>query len=702
MQIFLKPSHYILNRLKYSQKFGLIGILILLPIAVTLYFLIVELNKTIIFAEHERNGVEYNNKVSDFLLSTLDHERASNAALTGDSSAKERATAAQTKLNDIIKQLDGLDQKHADVLQTSEKWKELKAKWRELETSQSSINQKDNFDKHTAIASDSVSLLAYVGDKSNLILDPELDSYYLMDATLIRLPTLIAGVGELRELGEGIAKKKQITKEERTAFIYKLANLKSAYEAVLYGLDVVYSKDPKFKETLSEPVKIWNDSFTGFAKELTGSYIEPDAINVKFDTYLQAASKVIEANQSLYAIESKLLDELLVKRVNQSEKIKFFVVSFVAVVFFIVFYVFAGFYTSIMRAIKALKTSSEEVAKGNLLTSIRAETKDEMAEAAIAFNKMIGEVKHLIYTSKQTAEQVAATSDEIVHIADQTMNSNRQLSSSMQETMKSAQTQLNEMENCSQGMDEITQVIQRIAESSSIVSIASGESSKSAAEGNQFMEKTNVQMTSIQESVNHTAEEIDQLHQFTRQISNIIEVIKGISSQINLLALNAAIEAARVGEYGSGFRVVANETRKLANQSSSSVEDISELIEQIQGVSEKTVQSMLKVQDDVQLGQELVSASSAAFGDILQSATEIAQQIRDVSVASEEMAASSQGAAATFSEITHITQASFEKFKSVSNISQEQLASMEKLTNHASILNQMAQTLRSQIGNFSI
>ncbi|SDO29246.1 Methyl-accepting chemotaxis protein (MCP) signalling domain-containing protein [Paenibacillus sp. yr247] len=95
------------------------------------------------------------------------------------------------------------------------------------------------------------------------------------------------------------------------------------------------------------------------------------------------------------------------------------------------------------------------------------------------------------------------------------------------------------------------------------------------------MDKVMNQMESLQASFNHTAGTVKRLHEYSQQIGQIIEVIKGISAQINLLALNASIEAARVGEHGRGFTVVANETRKLAAQSSSSVDVISELIRQV-------------------------------------------------------------------------------------------------------------------------
>ena len=215
------------------------------------------------------------------------------------------------------------------------------------------------------------------------------------------------------------------------------------------------------------------------------------------------------------------------------------------------------------------------------------------------------------------------------------------------------------------------------------------------------MDKVMRQMESLQQSFDRTAGTINRLHEFSGQIGQVVEVIKGISGQINLLALNASIEAARVGEHGRGFTVVANETRKLATQSFSSVEVVSSLIQQVQEVSKQTVESMLNVQDDLQLGRTLVLDTNMSFGHIMQSAEEIAAQIQEISAASEQIAASSEEAAATFSEISSSTKTSFERFESISEISQNQLVTMEQLTDQAHVLNQMSQVLREQIGKFS-
>jgi methyl-accepting chemotaxis protein len=702
MSIFFYPVLYVLNRLKYSQKFALIGVLILLPCAVSMYFLVTELHKNIVFSEMERYGLAYNNTVNKALDSIQEHRRLSYAVLGGDSTSKDRLSAAQAAVDEQFKQVDALDQKLGAKLDSTVQWTGLKKKWQDLKDKLPGIKQQDSYDLHTAIAADILALIAHVGDKSNLILDPELDAYYLMDATLIRIPTLTEEISQLRELGSGIGLRKTITKEEITTLIYKKATIASASDALYAGAQVIYDKNPPLKTQMDAPIQQWAGSFSQFIAGLDSNFVMPDKIQGSDVLYANAATKAVKDVQSLYNAEATLLEKLLSERVGHYTQIQYFVISFVGIVFLLVLYVFGAFYISFTKAVRALQQSSMEVAKGNLLTRIAIRTKDEMRDASLSFNAMVDAVKEIINASKQAAEQVSSTSERIVIIAEEAANVNQKLSMSMQETVQRAEIQLHGTEESSNAMTEMTTGIQRIAESASIVSDTSQDSSQSAAAGNEAMGKVIVQMESIQYSVSDTADKIHRLHDFSQEISQIAEVIKGLSAQTNLLALNASIEAARVGEHGRGFAVVANETRKLAEQSSTSAEGIYMLLQQIQEASVQSVQMMDKVQENVRLGHTVVQEAGDSFRQILQSTQHIAEQIQDISAASEQIAAGSEEAAAAISEIAGVTKKSSEQFKSISDMSMAQLSSMEELAGEAVVLNQMSQSLREQIGKFAI
>ncbi|WP_090791660.1 methyl-accepting chemotaxis protein [Paenibacillus sp. GP183] len=530
MQKIFYPCLVFLNSLKYSKKFVVVGLLIILPIAVTLYFLIVELNKGIIVADKERLGLQYNNAINKVLTSLQEDRRVSYLALSGDAAAKNQIKTVQSKVDQDMEQVNALEQQLNNQFDTSMTWPEIKGKWSDLKSKSASLNEKTSFDLHTAIISDCLALISHVGDKSNLILDPDLDSYYLMDATLIRLPALVEEISQLRELGKGIDSRKSISKEELTMLIYKTATIKTAFDAVNYGAQVIYDKNPSLKPELIDPFQKLNTSFVKFTDELNHTYVSANSIQGGNDGYSRSATTAVEDNHSLYEKESSQLDKLLIDRMHHYEDIKYFVIGFVLAVFLIVLYVFSAFYLSIMNAIRAISGSASEVAKGNLLTRIPIHTKDEMKDAAISFNTMVDAVKQIIYSSKQTADQVNATSDKIVSIADQTAKANQYLALLMQDTVKGAEMQISATEDGSRAMNDMTIGIQRIADSSSVASNASIESSQNALEGRLAAGKVIHQMESIQDSVNHTAGTVQRLHEFSQQIHQIVGVIKRIAS----------------------------------------------------------------------------------------------------------------------------------------------------------------------------
>jgi methyl-accepting chemotaxis protein len=674
----------------------------LLLVAVTMYFLLGQLNKDIVFAQKERAGLQYNQALHEVSSSLQENRRVRYLAGSGDADAKGRLQTAQSKVDQAVSQLDTVDREATDQLHTQDAWAAIKTKWADLKSQSQSAGAQELYDRHTALLADVLALTASVGDTSNLILDPDLDSYYLMDATLTRLPALAEEITELRETGHGLASAQTVTSEETTRLIYKTASITAAFDAVKYGANVINQKNPALQPELAKPLQQLNDSFSAFKQGFQEAFIAPKSNAVPPSEMELKATLAVDDVHALYQTEAKVLDRLLAERRDHYAGIKYFVIGFVIVVNALVLYVFAAFYLSIMRAIRTLNEASHEVANGNLKTCIPVETRDEMGDAAQAFNAMVEAVKQIINSSKQTADQVTITSDKIVSIADQTSKANQQLALSMQETVRGANLQLSATEESSTAISEMSVGVQRIAASTESVSDLSQKASWSAAEGNQAIDKVIGQMATIQESVHQTAQHIQHLHAFAQQVHQIVEVIRMIAGQTNLLALNASIEAARVGEQGRGFMVVADETRKLAEQSARSAEEISDLIQQIQAASLHSVESMQGVIQDVQNGGLVVRESNESFRSILTSSQDIASQIQDISTASEEMAASSQQVAATIADISKVTRGAVHEFQSISEMSASQVAVMQELAEQAVFLNEMSQSLRTQIGRFTL
>ena len=177
------------------------------------------------------------------------------------------------------------------------------------------------------------------------------------------------------------------------------------------------------------------------------------------------------------------------------------------------------------------------------------------------------------------------------------------------EVAQGADQQLNAAGSATQVVDEMSSGIQAVADNSEQMSKQSAQAAQKAQSGNEAIGKAVSQMTTIEETVSHSAQVVEKLGKRSEEIGQIIETISGIASQTSLLSLNAAIEAARAGEQGRGFAVVADEVRKLADQSQEAAKKIEELISEIQQDTKNAVTAMANGTREVQLGANVVKVA---------------------------------------------------------------------------------------------
>lgn len=218
----LAPAIALLNRLPYRLKFILISIAIFIPLAVLTYLFISSLNASITFNAKERTGIEYIKVTRSLLLQVQNHLNVSDAALN-DVWAGIGLNAQQELVDVAIQAVETVDQKLGgqDKLNTAGKWPPIKERWQSLKGQ--TLSTKDNLEAHTALLGDITALIAHVGDTSNLILDPDLDTYYLMEQEVLRFPSIMNNVQQARMLGKAVLARKSMTSKEKIQLIFCLA-----------------------------------------------------------------------------------------------------------------------------------------------------------------------------------------------------------------------------------------------------------------------------------------------------------------------------------------------------------------------------------------------------------------------------------------------------------------------------------------------
>lgn len=354
----------------------------------------------------------------------------------------------------------------------------------------------------------------------------------------------------------------------------------------------------------------------------------------------------------------------------------------------------------LQKRLAAVKSALELAGRGDFTAEVIDDAGDELTDLSKSYNEMKENLITMIRGVLETSDQVAASSEELTAGAEQTSRATEQITEAIQQVAGGAETQTQSIEESAKALEEVTSGIAAIAESSAEIAENTAEAGTRAEEGGKYVEQTSQQMTLIHTTVIETSKEVHLLNERSKQIENISKVIIDIASQTNLLALNAAIEAARAGEHGKGFAVVADEVRKLAEQSQESSSQISELIRQIQNDMNQSTDSMNSVKREVENGLGIVSRTQKSFEVILRFMMDIGLKVDDMAATAQQMSASTQEISAAVTGVTAISRESSMHSQGVAASAEEQLASMEEVSASAHNLSEMAEQLQDTVSRF--
>ena len=373
-----------------------------------------------------------------------------------------------------------------------------------------------------------------------------------------------------------------------------------------------------------------------------------------------------------------------------------------AITMAVVIFISIVFSNRLTKPITQLVTATETIRNGNLNVNITNQGNDEIGKLAQNFNVMVVGLKDLLRHVTTSAEVVSAASQQLTAGAEQSAATAEQVTSSIDAIANSAEKQVDLANETTGLVTQIVADIQQIVSDSATVASVSEGAAQLAANGGSSIENAVAQMRNIETSVATSAEVVTKLAERSTEIGKIIGTISGIANQTNLLALNAAIEAARAGEQGRGFAVVADEVRKLAEQSESATKQIAHIIGEIQTDTDKAVVAMSKGNAEVKLGTDIVSEAGQTFNEIISMTNQVSEQLQDISASIEHMAASSQKIETAIKDIDSMSRSNANQTLQVSAATQEQVASVEEIKKASQALMETADELQSAVNKFSI
>lgn len=448
---------------------------------------------------------------------------------------------------------------------------------------------------------------------------------------------------------------------------------------------------------------------------LTGKDADPiviEAVMDKDETFVGEADVVGTKYLTLYTpiknAKGEVIGMWFVGEVI--DEIRSVLISFITKIVLIMLVVLAiGFVVSSLltaRIISPLSRMKEQIqtiaaGEGDLTKQLDSTSKDEIGEMAQSFNQMLTSLRTMMTQIAQTATTVTTASQSLTTSASSTSQATEQVTTTMQQVAGGAEQSVTSIAESVTALQEMAIGVQQVAETTSTISDATSVTSEEAQEGNEALNRVMHQMSAINTSSNEVAKAIGKLDEQSDEIGAIVEVITGIADQTNLLALNAAIEAARAGEQGKGFAVVADEVRKLAEQSKHSADQISQLIGHIQADTTSVIQAIEGNARETAAGMKVVVETQQGFAKIKNSIDNVNTQIHEVSAVTEQMSAGVEEITASTEEVSRISGTISDNMIHVASASEEQLAAMTEIDEAAKEMARMSAELQSLINRFT-
>lgn len=360
------------------------------------------------------------------------------------------------------------------------------------------------------------------------------------------------------------------------------------------------------------------------------------------------------------------------------------------------------FTRKINKRLNALKSAFESAGNGDITIEVSDKTGDELSELSVYYNKMRMKLNDTIQTVQQSALQLASASQQLSAGAEETNQASEKITEAVQQIANGAQDQITRIENSESSLKQASADIRDISANTAAIA-DKGQLAQSKADiGQKEIANVQAQMDAIHQSIQKSGEIIHQLDGRSKQIEQILSVITQIADQTNLLALNAAIEAARAGEQGKGFAVVADEVRKLAEESQQSAGQISKLIIEIQKDMNRSARSVEHVKTEAAEGVTMIQRTRDAFKEIAAATGEISAEISDLSASVTNISASAHQINDSFAANTADIKESTKNTRQAAALTEEQFAAMEEITAASETLSQLAEELTGIISQFKM
>ena len=531
------PGVRLFRALNFRAKALIISAVLLVPIALLAWNFLASKSEAIEFSAKERIGVTYlRDAVPIVRLGQQYRLQALQAQAKG--AATPELVEARKALDAQVAKLDAAEKAVGAELGTAKALAAMKAA---ANTAAAAAADK-TFEAHTAHIDAVLALIGQATDGSNLTLDPDMDTFYLMDGAFGALPILVESTAKLRGTAAAVAASGKPATEAMQRIITSSAAGTELFEGrVMAALDKIYGVHPECKaEFKADDLVPQLAAFRDLA--VSGKAQAP--------TLIARGTAQVEAMIALQTRMVDRLDDLLKARVDGMVVHRNLTMLTVVIALLIGGYLFYSFYLVTQGGLNEVKRHLVAMTGGDLTTHPNPWGKDEAAALMLSLHDMQASLRQIV-------SQVRGSSDSIVHASSEIAAASMDLSARTEQTAAN-------LEESASSMEEISATVKHTANNVREAAQVASHNSQSAARGG--------------EVIGAVVSTMQEINASSKKIGDIIGTIDGIAFQTNILALNAAVEAARAGEQGRGFAVVASEVRSLAQRSAQAAREIKNLI----------------------------------------------------------------------------------------------------------------------------
>jgi methyl-accepting chemotaxis protein len=703
-----------MKNLKVWQKLLVMGVILMLPFGAVTWRMVSSINTLgTEFARQESRGLEYYGPLLVLLKDLQEQRGLTSLFLSGDATIKGRLDAKRLDVERDVRALDEADQRLDESLHLRATWSELRDEIRNLATRSANSTPAASFDMHSQTIQKTIALVTAVGDASKLTLDPDLDSYYLMNVIIFQGPELAEVVAQARGLGSSIAANRgsdpaQIAELNRLAILMGFLHSK---------VDDSFNKTAQANGTLKTQMDGESRSTAGaiqLATDRATKLVASRGQGANATEYYDALTPGVESLFATQERESAALNVLLDNRISgfQWEIAQTLAWAGLGLLFVsaVGLFMTRDMASNLGRVVGA----ANQIAVGDLTVRDLPTTRhDEIGILAQAFDRNVQALKEMTDVAERIAAgdlMVTVTARSERDVLGHTLaNMVKRLSSLVGEVQRSGDevnTSVNEIAGTARQQQataaeiaatttqigatskQISATSKELVRTMNEVSLVAEESASLAGSGQAGVTRMEDTMRHVMDAAASINARLGVLNEKAGGINQVVTTITKVADQTNLLSLNAAIEAEKAGEYGRGFAVVATEIRRLADQTAVATYDIERMVKDIQSAVTAGVMGMDKFSEEVRRGMQEVQEVGSQLSQIIHQVQALAPRFEAVS---EGMHAQATGA----EQIT-------ESLGQLSDAAQQTVESLRQSNQVIDGLNRAAAGMKSSVSRFSV